>query len=453
MNIIITVAALDGFHGSVLHVKEWVEGISKYVKNSNIAVVSIFFDKNTKKIIEDAGAKVYDVQEYLSLASSSAYDLIIAFHFPILERMLFAGVRSKKIINWSLSPYEPLEAYSAFWADLTLLIANSEETKIERAKTQRIPAERIIVINNPLPDKFQRKAGSTLHNSGEALSSLRVLVVSNHVPLELSNLIQLSRNTNNFFGNNETTYQKGGGEETKGLSFVHYGQGGDVVGEVTPELIEKFDVVVTIGKTIQYCLGMSKPVFEYDRFGGRGYINLNNYEEAKKFNFSGRPKYRNLSSTDLAGELLRGYPEAKKQVAELQRKALIDFSIRSQIECLFQLLSEKQEIDPGLLDRLIKPTNFELDSVAFINSFRWLKGDNYYLCGKLNSMTSDVHQLQEIIIQKEEELRRIESSSKSYGQQLIEVIKQREEELSQIRSSRAYKVALILRRFKSFITG
>lgn len=68
-------------------------------------------------------------------------------------------------------------------------------------------------------------------------------------------------------------------------------------------------------------------------------------------------------------------------------------------------------------------------------------------------MTSDVHQLQEIIIQKEEELRRIESSSKSYGQQLIEVIKQREEELSQIRSSRAYKVALILRRFKSFITG
>lgn len=85
MNIIITVAALDGFHGSVLHVKEWVEGISKYVKNSNIAVVSIFFDKNTKKIIEDAGAKVYDVQEYLSLASSSAYDLIIAFHFPILE--------------------------------------------------------------------------------------------------------------------------------------------------------------------------------------------------------------------------------------------------------------------------------------------------------------------------------------------------------------------------------
>ena len=160
-----------------------------------------------------------------------------------------------------------------------------------------------------------------------------------------------------------------------------------------------------------------------------------------------------MSSTDLAGELLRGYPEAKKQVAELQRKALIDFSIRSQIECLFQLLSEKQEIDPGLLDRLIKPTNFELDSVAFINSFRWLKGDNYYLCGKLNSMTSDVHQLQEIIIQKEEELRRIESSSKSYGQQLIEVIKQREEELSQIRSSRAYKVALILRRFKSFITG
>ncbi len=422
---------MDGFHGSVLHVKEWVEGINKHISDPNIKVVSIFFDNNTKKIIEDAGSEVYDIQTFLSLDPSSKNDLIIAFHFPILERMLFSGVTAKKIINWSLSPYEPLEAYSAFWADLTLLIANSEETKIERARAQGIPVERIKVINNPLPEKFNCGLESYPTNPRRETERLRVLVVSNHVPQELSDLIQLARNKNNFSNHDETATWK---DErisegcSNSLTFVHCGQGGDIIQEVTPQLLKKFDVVVTIGKTVQYCLGVAVPVFEYDRFGGRGYINTDNYEEAKKFNFSGRPQNRILSSQDIFHELFQGYPEARRQARILQGKAFNDFSIGKQIEYLFQLLSEKKEINKDLLDGIIAPKNFVPDSIAFIAAFSYLKSDNYQLKGELNASISNVQQLQE-------------------------VLRQREEELSQIRSSRAYRVALILRRLKSFITG
>lgn len=447
---------MDGFHGSVLHVKEWVEGINKHISDPNIKVVSIFFDNNTKKIIEDAGSEVYDIQTFLSLDPSSKNDLIIAFHFPILERMLFSGVTAKKIINWSLSPYEPLEAYSAFWADLTLLIANSEETKIERARAQGIPVERIKVINNPLPEKFNCGLESYPTNPRRETERLRVLVVSNHVPQELSDLIQLARNKNNFSNHDETATWK---DErisegcSNSLTFVHCGQGGDIIQEVTPQLLKKFDVVVTIGKTVQYCLGVAVPVFEYDRFGGRGYINTDNYEEAKKFNFSGRPQNRILSSQDIFHELFQGYPEARRQARILQGKAFNDFSIGKQIEYLFQLLSEKKEINKDLLDGIIAPKNFVPDSIAFIAAFSYLKSDNYQLKGELNASISNVQQLQHIVKEGEEKLSRAELSFKAHEQQLQEVLRQREEELSQIRSSRAYRVALILRRLKSFITG
>ena len=54
---------------------------------------------------------------------------------------------------------------------------------------------------------------------------------------------------------------------------------------VTPELIQKYDVVLTIGKTVQYALLGNKVVYCYDHFGGMGYLSLKNYEIARYHNF------------------------------------------------------------------------------------------------------------------------------------------------------------------------
>jgi hypothetical protein len=69
----------------------------------------------------------------------------------------------------------------------------------------------------------------------------------------------------------------------------------DAIGSEKPaitsaELLDHYDCVISIGKTVQYCLVQGIPVFLYDRFGGPGYLNESNYELAEYYNFSGRSK-------------------------------------------------------------------------------------------------------------------------------------------------------------------
>ena len=60
----------------------------------------------------------------------------------------------------------------------------------------------------------------------------------------------------------------------------------DAIGSEKPaitsaELLDHYDCVISIGKTVQYCLVQGIPVFLYDRFGGPGYLNESNYELAE----------------------------------------------------------------------------------------------------------------------------------------------------------------------------
>ena len=57
----------------------------------------------------------------------------------------------------------------------------------------------------------------------------------------------------------------------------------DAIGSEKPaitsaELLDHYDCVISIGKTVQYCLVQGIPVFLYDRFGGPGYLNESNYD-------------------------------------------------------------------------------------------------------------------------------------------------------------------------------
>ncbi|EFQ83114.1 hypothetical protein HMPREF0063_12323 [Aeromicrobium marinum DSM 15272] len=100
------------------------------------------------------------------------------------------------------------------------------------------------LFSNPAPRAFAR---SPYVSSG---SPERILVVSNHVTPEVEEAKALLRD--------------------KGLEVVHFGSGQDEYALVTAEVLDRFDVVVTIGKTVQYCLVAGRPVYVYDHFGGQG---------------------------------------------------------------------------------------------------------------------------------------------------------------------------------------
>lgn len=57
---------------------------------------------------------------------------------------------------------------------------------------------------------------------------------------------------------------------------------------VDEKLLEQYDLVITIGRTVQQCFALKVPVYVYDYFGGPGYITKENFELAEMNNFSGR---------------------------------------------------------------------------------------------------------------------------------------------------------------------
>ena len=60
---------------------------------------------------------------------------------------------------------------------------------------------------------------------------------------------------------------------------------------ITPDLLLKFDLILTIGKTVQYGLVLGIPVYNYDHFGGDGYITLQNIDFESNYGFTGKPNY------------------------------------------------------------------------------------------------------------------------------------------------------------------
>lgn len=148
-----------------------------------------------------------------------------------------------------------------------------------------LPRRRTTLFDNPAPDAF---ADAARTRTGDALE--RVLVVSNHPPEEVLAAAALLR-------------------ERDGLQV-------DVLGEattaarVTPALLDGYDAVLTIGKTVQYALSMGLPCYVYDHFGGVGWLTPANVEDERWWNFSGRATRRRADAATLAGELTTGFPAA-----------------------------------------------------------------------------------------------------------------------------------------------
>ena len=54
---------------------------------------------------------------------------------------------------------------------------------------------------------------------------------------------------------------------------------------VDAKLLKQYDLVITIGRTVQQCFALGVPVYVYDYFGGPGYITDENFGEAEKIIF------------------------------------------------------------------------------------------------------------------------------------------------------------------------
>ncbi|WP_448614810.1 hypothetical protein [Modestobacter sp. URMC 112] len=235
-------------------------------------------------------------QERLTVAEdpyhefSGPYDLIWTQHSllppSVIEQLADTGLTTAVVwhhMSAQIHMELPLltDVEEAF-ADVSTAVSGEVADLLERFGLNR---KRIALFDNPAPDVF---ADAVRGRTGTDLE--RVLVVSNHPPEEVLAAAALLR-------------------ERDGLQV-------DVLGEVTtaarvtPALLDGYDAVVTIGKTVQYALSMGLPCYVYDHFGGVGWLTSENLDAERWWNFSGRATRRQVDAATIAEEVTTGFPAA-----------------------------------------------------------------------------------------------------------------------------------------------
>ncbi|WP_225340693.1 glycosyltransferase [Lysinibacillus capsici] len=245
------------------------------------------------------------------------YDIIWSHHVPILNYLILEKeIKAEKVIFSSLSPFEPLEFPPIYANELTLCLANSMET-YNQLKVEGVNEEKIRLFPNYAPKSYFEKSRKEFK---EKIN--RVCIVSNHVTAELQELY-------NYL-------------EQEQIELDIYGINYTPI-EITEELLLNYDAVITIGKTVQYCLALKIPVFCYDVHGGPGWINEKNYDKAKYYNFSGRGFGQKYNTEEIKKQIIKGYNDTLKSVDLLYQKAIDEFNLEKNIYILLSEIRNNRE--------------------------------------------------------------------------------------------------------------
>ena len=235
--------------------------------------------------------QVHDRAEAVDLRS---YDLVYAQHH-VLPLILHANLARGPIdagpfVVWNhLSPFEPLAAPGPFVesALADVILANSEET---RAMLTGLgpPFDTARLWPNPAPRAFATTPALT--------GTGNLLAVSNHRTPEALRAFDIL--------------------EREGTPVRRIGRM-DQSERVRPRHLAAARGVITIGKTVQYALRAGRAVYCYGPHGGPGWLSSENFEAARKTNFSGRSHPRKKTAETIAQELVCGLPDAARFTLEL----------------------------------------------------------------------------------------------------------------------------------------
>lgn len=233
------------------------------------------------------------------------YDIIWSHHFPLLDYVLFGiGVKSKHICYISLSSFEPYEALPEYGNDLSLIGAITVEVKNKLIK-EGCYKEKIKLFPNYATNEYFN-CQIVKNNKVN-----KICIVSNHVPEELVEFKVIAEKQNikvDIFGIQYTPKY------------------------IDEKILNKYDVIISIGKTIYYATAMGKPAYCYDRFGGYGYINKNNIKKAFKYNFLGRGFGEKKKSNEILDEIINNYNNVQSDLEYVKKFAYDNFNFEKNIE-------------------------------------------------------------------------------------------------------------------------
>lgn len=310
-NILITNFEIRQYSGSEIN----VICLAKRFKELGfqVYILALNFSKPLFNEIENEGYNIINIIEDNFDFSKIYFELVWSQHSFILDWLIFnTNLKAKKVIVSSLSPFEPFETVSDFANYMNIILANSYETK---EKLLSEGANKVVLFENSAPEDFffNYKITHVLD---------RIAIVSNHVPNEI---IRVKESL-----------------EKLGKTVEIYGLGGKRE-LVNKEILNMYDLIITIGKTVQYCFALKIPVYVYDRFGGCGYISRDNIQLNRKYNFSGRG-FNVRDEAYITQDILNGFEKSLLNLDYLHEYAFKDFCFEKNLDNILSIVLNDDKI-------------------------------------------------------------------------------------------------------------
>lgn len=309
MRILFCSCYANGLHGSLLHILEY----AKYLRSTghDVSYAGVLMKPSIKDLFIHQDIKVYELN---AIPDDVIFDIVWTYHTFLLPFLIARKVQVKKVVSASLSSIMRVEHHTLYYKYVSMLTSISQEVQELHKNMYGIES---IVIPNHIPDEFL-----SVQKQEFSAAPKKIAVVSNHPPRELLDISHPA------------------------VSVVYYGASVKNSRPITPELLLHYDVVISIGKTVFYCMGLGVPVFEYDRFGGCGFITPDKLRNEEKTNFSGRSTYRKLTGEEIIQEIFSTYPQALREVPEVRAQAMKNYRLSALVERQLALLKDSPDFQP-----------------------------------------------------------------------------------------------------------
>lgn len=340
------------------------------------------------------------------------FDIVWAHHSFLLNWLIFEkGLKAKRIIASSLSPVVPFEFIPNYANDLSLVLANSKETK-EALINEGI--KEVHVLENYSFKKY-------FEQENDIKSLKNIAIVSNHIPQEVKEAKKLL--------------------ESNGYNVQIYG----IEGKrelIDDKILKKYDVIISIGKTVQYAMSLQIPIYVYDIHGGEGYITLENLEKNREKNFSGRG-FEKKSAKQIYTEIIENFSKTLEIMPKIKEYAYQNFCFENNIDKIIEIIENKNEID---MDRLKEKYKIEKRSLLIPRQLEdylvekyedILRVTKHELHKEINRLTESEENLRQAIIEKDKLIKAQE-----------DIIKAQEERLDKIEKMKIWKYIKIIKRKK-----
>lgn len=345
--ILLTNYSYKGFSGSeldTLNIASWF-----LEKGYEVDIFCFEYGEELAKITDK---RIRIIRYHDNSLLRSHYDIIWAHHFPLLYLVIFIrNITAKHIHYVALSSFVSIEALPCYYKELTKVSVLSEEAK-NVFIAEGYDGKYIDIFNNCVTSDFFEKK--------EKLSKkiYKICCVSNHVPEEIKKLQKLFLKDDVIF-------------EIYGAGYKYE--------LLTPKLLKEFDVVISIGRTVNYSLALGIPCYVYDHFGGDGYITSQNIQGSFNYNFSGRFSRKKRTSLELYEDITNNYSKNLKEQKFCKKFAKNNFSLDNKLNKVLKEIKHKPEVNVDKIKKdykiIIKHHNTLIEMM-----------DKYYLLINLNKL-------------------------------------------------------------------